>query len=336
MRRIKVIVTDFIETDLDWEVEYCKKLGIDFEYYQMKFSSPEELLSTVKDADVLIVNMCKITAQIISGLERCRLIIRHGIGYDNIDIDAATTRQIAVGYVPDYCVNEVAEQTLMLILACQRKLNQQIQITNQSAQSGNWDVSVINPVYLLRGKTVGIIGFGRIGRTVYEILKGFNVQFRIVDPYVSEETQNKYGIKTVTLETALKESDVITIHSSLRWGETYHLLGMPQLKMMKRNAILVNTARGAIVDLEALDLALREGLISMAGIDVYETEPPPPDFPLLNNPRAICTPHLSWLSEESGWNIRNKIMEDLSRFVDGKPPVNQVNEEVVFTLNKNI
>jgi len=331
MAKIKVVVTDFIEPDLDWEVKHSKELGIEFQYFQLKQANPDQLLTVIHDADVVIVNMAKITAEVITGLKKCRLIIRHGIGYDNVDIEAATAKQIMVGYVPDYCISEVAEQAVTLIMACQRKLPQQIKIIERSSQIGQWDFTPINPIFSMRGKTVAIIGFGRIGRTVFQMLQGFGVNFRIVDPYLGDAIKQQYGINVVSLETALQEADVVTIHCPLRWEETYHMFDMPQFRMMKKTATLINTARGGIVNLDALDIALNEGLLSMAGIDVYEVEPPPADFPLLRNPRAICAPHLSWLSEESGWNIRHKIMKDVERFLQGLSPLNQVNKEIEIT-----
>ncbi len=327
---MKVVVTDYIEPDLAWEAGLCQEWGVDFQCCQLKEAGPAQLLEAAAGADVVIVNMAKFTAEVIDGLENCRLIIRHGIGYDNVDIAAASARGIVVGYIPDYCVNEVAEQAVMLIMACQRKLSQQEFILGDSAARREWNFSKINPVYRLHGKTVGIVGLGRIGGTVYRMLQGFDVNFRVVDPYLSAERRQKYGVTLVPFEQVLHDSDVVTIHCPLKWEETYHMFGEPAFKLMKNTAILVNTARGGIVDLAALDQALRQGLIAMAGIDVYEVEPPPPDFPLLHNPRAICTPHLSWLSEEAGMDIRRKIMDDVQRFLQGQLPVHQVNEGVAL------
>lgn len=322
---IKVVVTDYIEADLEWEAELAKQWGVGFFAYQLKKASVDQLLEVIGDADVVIVNMAKITAEVIAGLKKCRLIIRHGIGYDNVDIEAATAHNITVGYVPDYCVHEVAEQAMMLIMACQRKITTQLDIMDRSSRIGSWEFQSVNPVFSLSNKKIGIIGFGRIGRTVHKMLQGFGVDFLIVDPYLSDEMKKSYGIETVPFEKALLESDVVTIHCPLKWAETYHMFDHEQFKMMKNTAILVNTARGGIVNLEALDAALNDRQIAMAGIDVYEVEPPPSDFPILRNPRAICTPHLSWLSEESGWNIRRKIMNDVELFIQAQPPVNRVN-----------
>jgi D-3-phosphoglycerate dehydrogenase / 2-oxoglutarate reductase len=333
MSNLKVVVTDYIEPDLKWEEEECRKLGIDFSHYQLKTASTEKLLEVAADADVVVVNMARFDRKLIEGLRNTRMIIRHGIGYDNVDIAAATERGIGVGYIPDYCVPEVAEQALMLIMACQRKIFEQDRILRRSATANNWDFSSIYPVYRLQGKTVGIVGCGRIGSTVLHMLQGFGVNLLICDPFLTEDVVRKIGAPNVCCKDLLSESDIITVHVPLK-KDTYHMFSDNQFKQMKNSAILVNTSRGAVIDLPALDRALREGVIAMAGIDVYEVEPPPADFPLLHNEKAICLPHLSWLSEESGWAIRQKIMENIRRFSVGQPPVNAVNPEVKIQFTR--
>ncbi len=320
MSRTIVKVTDFIESDLNWEQKQFRELGVDFSYYQLKFASPEELLQKISDANILITNMAKIDAEVIAGLQNCKLILRHGVGYDNVDVGAANEHGIQVAYVPDYCVNEVAEQAIMLILACQRKLLVQSRILDASSTAGEWQFDPIYPVFSIKGKTLGIVGCGRIGSTVFRMMQGFGLQFLICDPYLSRRRKQDLGVETIPLQHLLQESDIVTLHTPLN-AETHHLIDEPELKMMKPTAILINTARGGIVNLRALDKALRNGKLAHAGIDVYEEkEPPDPNHPLLTNARAICTPHLSWLSEEAGWSIREKILEDVRRFLRGEPP----------------
>ncbi len=157
------------------------------------------------------------------------------------------------------------------------------------------------------------------------MLQGFGTNFLIDDPYLSDSRKQEFGIRTSPLEQVLREADVITVHVPLKWEETYHMFDTAQFEMMKPSAVLVNTSRGGVVNLDALDLALRQGRLAMAGIDVYELEPPAADFSLVNNPKAICTPHLSWLSEESGETIRHKIIEDIHRFCQGERQLHPVN-----------
>lgn len=325
MANIKAIVTDYIEPDLIWEKEQCQQMGVEFASYQLKTASAEELIRVAGDADIMVVNMAKIDAQVIEGLKRCKLIIRHGIGYDNVDTEAATRQGIQVVNIPDYCVQEVAEQAVMLIMACQRKLLQQNQLLRNATETGYWKFDAIHPVYRIAGKTIGIIGFGRIGSTVYRMLNGFGARFLIVDPYISESRKKEFGIQTSPFEYVIKEADIITVHVPLIWSETYHMFDDAQFEMMKPTAILVNTSRGAIVNLISLDQALLQGKLAMAGIDVYEEEPPSTKLTLLSNPKAICTPHLSWLSEESGLTIRHKIIDDIRRFRDGEKQLYPVN-----------
>ncbi len=333
MAKTKVVITDYIEPDLKWEEEQFEQLEVDFSYYQLKFGSAEQILGVTADADVVITNMAKINAQVIDGLRRCKLIIRHGIGYDNVDVAAATRRGIVVAIEPDYCVLEVAEQAIMLIFACQRKLLRQRELLREWIKENRYASELIRPIYRLQGKTLGIVGFGRIGRTIYRMMQGFDLRFLIYDPYLSEAAKKEYGIETVSLEKMLRESDIVSIHTPLN-EETYHLFDEPQFKMMKKNAILINTSRGSVVNLDALDRALREGLIAHAGIDVYEKEPPDPDLPLLHNENAICTPHSSWYSEEGGWVIRKDILDDVKRLLQGQGPKNPVNPEVQIRFDK--
>ena len=327
MPKIKVVVTDYIEPNLEWEEAQFEQLGIEFSHHQLKFGSAEQLLEVAADADVVIANMAKMDAQVIDGLRRCRLIIRHGVGYDNVDVAAATKRGIVVAVERDYCTREVAEQTVMLILACQRKLLRQRELLKHWVQDSSYASELVRPIHKLQSKTLGIIGFGRIGSTVHRMMQGFDLRFLINDPYLSEARKKEFGIETVSLEQVLGASDLVTIHAPLN-KETYHLLDEPQLKMMKETAILINTARGGLVNVQALDRALREGVIAQAAIDVYEIEPPNQESPLLHNKNAICTPHISWYSEDAEWAIRKDIVDDVLRFAQGKCPKTPVNPEV--------
>jgi D-3-phosphoglycerate dehydrogenase len=329
---MKFIITDYIEDNLDFEQDTADALGIEFEYYQLKQASQKKLISTIKGADVILVNMVPFTAEVIDQLDNCRIILRHGIGYDNVDVEAATRAGIVVANYPTYCRQDVAEQAITLMMACQRKLPLQQELLYRSVETKKWIFKDIYPVYRMKGQKVGIIGFGRIGSTVYRMLTGFGVEFLINDPYLSDERVQKFGIVLDSFEDVISQADIVTIHCPLKREETYHMFDELQFKLMKEKAILINTARGGIVNLEALDAALRSGEIGAAGIDVYEQEPPGEALAILTNPKAICTPHLSWLSEEAGWDIRRDYLDDVRRFLDGKPPKNILNPEVKFRL----
>jgi D-3-phosphoglycerate dehydrogenase len=334
MSILRVVITDYIEPDLEWETEQFSQLDVDFSFFQLKNATAPELLCVIEDADVIIVNMAHINKEVIQGLKRAKLIIRHGVGYDNIDVEAASQHGIVVSYMPDYCMYEVAEQAVMLILACQRKLSVQVQLTAQSSQQGKWVFKPVYPIYSLRNKTLGIVGFGRIGSIVRQMMAGFELkQILVCDPYLSEGRRIQLGYEYVPLEQLLRESDIVTIHTPLN-SETYHLLDEEQFRLMKPTAILINTARGGIVNLDALDKALNAGQLMFAGIDVYEVEPPAKELTILKNEKAICTPHLAWLSEEAGWNIREKIVDDVRRFLNGEGPRYPINKGVQIQFER--
>jgi len=316
---IRVAVTDFIEPDLEWERAQLAPLGVDFRAHQLKFASPDELVSQVGDAEVLVVNMAKMTREVLGRLPSCRLVIRHGVGYDNIDVPAATEAGIQVCYVPDYCREEVAEQAMMLLMLCRRRFVEQVESMEDSVAKGQWDFSKVIPVRRFSNSKAGLVGCGRIGSLVVNMLRGFGVDVMVHDPYLSERRQQELGIRTLPLDEVLQQADMITIHPSLT-RETRHMIGERELRLMRPTAILVNTARGAIVDAAALARACREGWIAGAGIDVFEKEPPDRDFVLRGIPNVILTPHLAWYSEDAGWSIREKILEDIRRFIDGRPP----------------
>lgn len=331
MARTKVVVTDYIESDLKWESEEMEKRGVAFEAYQLKFAPQAELIAKIRDADVVVVNMAPMTEAVIGALNQCRLIIRHGIGYDNVDLKAATRKGIRVANIPDYCPDEVAEHTVALMLASWRKLFVSLEVLKESSRKGQWDFQRCYPIFKLSGKTVGIVGCGRIGSRVLQRMRGFDVNLLVCDPYLSPERKRELGIETVYLETLLQQSDIVTLHTSLT-PETRGLIGERQLRVMKKTAHLINTSRGPVVDAGALARALREGWIAGAAIDVYEKEPPDPEMELFRLDNATLAPHLGWYSEESGWDIRAKIVEDIDRFLKGQPPRFVVNKEVEEAL----
>jgi len=275
-----------------------------------------------------VVNMVKMTESLLSRLPKCKLLIRHGIGYDNVDVAACTKLGIQFAYQPDYCVEDVAEHAIALLFSCVRKISLSRRTLDESSARGEWDFSGIFPIYRMRGKTLGIIGLGRIGSRVYEKLRNFGFNFLGHDPYLSQERAAELGIKLVSVEELLRESDLITLHTPST-PDTRHLINSRTLRLMKPTAIVVNTARGPLVDAEALAEALRENRIGGAGIDVYDVEPPPPSHPLFGLNNVVLTPHLGWASVEAGWEIRKSIVNDILAFADGKPARCVVNREVL-------
>jgi D-3-phosphoglycerate dehydrogenase len=319
MKKLKVVVTDYIEPDLDWEAEEMARRGLEFVTHQLKFAPASEVIAATRDADVVIVNMLPITPEIISKWERCRLVIRHGVGYDNVNVAALERAGIPLCYIPDYCAEEVAEQAIMLLFACGRRLPASRRALDISSARGAWDFSETVPIYRMTGQTLGIIGCGRIGSRVYLKLKSFGFNFLICDPYLAAERKKELGIEVVDQETVFRHADFITIHTPLT-PETRHLVNERTLALMKPTAYLVNTSRGPMVDAGALAAALRNGVLAGAAIDVFDVEPPRPDYPLFGLPNAILTPHLAWYSEDAGRRIRELIILEIDRFLAGQPP----------------
>jgi D-3-phosphoglycerate dehydrogenase len=316
---MKVVVTDYIEPDLAWESGELARRGIEFHAHQLKFAPTAEIAAATRNADVVVVNMVPVTPALIAAWEQCRLVIRHGVGYDNVDVAALELAGIPLCYIPDYCAEEVAEQAIALIMACGRRLVTSRKVLDESSVRGRWDFNDVIPIFRMAGQTLGIVGCGRIGSLVYRKLQSFGFKFLICDPYLTAERKRELGIEVVDKETVFRESDFVTIHTPLT-PETRHIANAETLALMKRSAYLINTARGPMVDAPALADALHRGILAGAAIDVFEREPPAPDDPLFTAPNIILTPHLAWYSEDAAWRIRELILLEIDRCAAGQPP----------------
>ena len=326
---MKVVVIDYIEDSLDWEAEQCAAAGIEFAAYQLKFKPEQEVLEKIADADVVVVNMAKVDGSLLSKLPKCRLLIRHGIGYDNVDVAACTKCGIQFAYQPDYCKEDVAEHAIALIFACARKVVWSRRILDEASARGQWDFTGLFPMYRMDGKTLGIIGVGRIGSRVYRKLRTFGLRILGNDPYLTDERRAELaGMEWVDKRALFGEADFVTLHTPLN-DETRHLANAETIGWMKPTAYLINTSRGPMVDVDALADALRARKVAGAAIDVYEVEPPPPDYPLFGLDNVILTPHTAWASEEAGWEIRKSILDDIMAFNQGKPARCVVNKELL-------
>ena len=286
--------------------------------------TPEAITRVAKDADALLVTYAKITGDIIRQLTRCRIIARMGIGVDNIDIAAATQARIVVTRVPDYCVDEVSDHAMALLLAVVRK----IPFINTQVHGGTWQMPAVVPIHRLRGRVLGLVGFGRIPRLVAPKAQAFGIRVIAYDPYAPKEAFTGAGVESVDFPTLLKTSDYVSIHSPLV-PETQHLFNAETFRQMKRSAYLVNTARGPIVDEAALAAALDAGEIAGAALDVMAQEPPGAASPLYGRDHVILTPHTSFYSEESLVDLQTRAAEEVVAVLSGKAPRNPVNPEVV-------
>lgn len=252
-----------------------------------------------------------------------KVITRYGIGVDNVDVQAATERGILVTNVV-YDTTDVADHTLSLILSLVRK----IPWVSNAARKGEWNWREFQPIMRLKGKTVGIIGFGRIGRKVAQRLRGFEVELCAYDPYVAADVFRDHKVKRVDLAALLRKSNIVTIHVALE-ERTRHMIGEQELKVMRRDALLVNVLRGRIVDERALYTALKENWIQGAGLDVLEKEPPVKNDPLLSLGNVIVTPHIAWYSTGTVSEIQEKAAEQVALALTGQVPPYLVNKEVL-------
>lgn len=292
--------------------------------------SPDPWHDAVVSADALIVyHEVSITRDLIGQLGRCRVIVRGGIGYDNIDVQAARERGIPVCNIPDYGVDEVADHTICLMLACQRGLMLAERHLRQSLTP--WDRRAIPPVERLSTYTLGIIGAGRMGSAVAIRARALKMRVLVCDPYLRPGMEKVLDATRVNLSTLLAESDIVTLHTPLN-DETRHLINARALSAMKPNAILINTARGAVVDTEALARALRNRQIAGAAIDVLPQEPPDPASGLIQlwqdekaDVNLIITPHVAYYSEAATLEIRVKGAQEVARVLRGERPLNCVN-----------
>lgn len=326
--KIAFKITDYIERNLKWEEEQCQKLGIRFAYYQLKNASPSRLIEHVKDADIVLVNMAEFSRKVIEGLKKTKLIIRHGIGYDNVNVSAATENGIIFANEATASSEDVAEHAIMLILEAYKKKHTQDKILKEWIRTKKWSSKKIYPLYRMAGKTLGIVGCGNIGSRVLKKMRNFGMNILVCDPYLSEKRLKELGITHTPFDGLLKKSDIITVHVPVT-DETREMFNKKTLSLMKKSAVLINTSRGPVVNSEDLVEALKKGKIAGAGLDVYDKEPPSPGSELLRMDGVVLSPHIAWYSEEGGWDIRRMIIQDVRAFSEGKLPRFVVNPEVL-------
>jgi D-3-phosphoglycerate dehydrogenase len=297
-------------------------------------ATEEELVSACSEADGIMALGIRITPgyvfshRVVQSLNKCRVIALTGIGYDNVDIAAATEKGICVANNPYYCLEEVSDHAMALILACARKFYQLI----PEVKSGKWStqadyLSALQPLHRLSGQTLGLIGFGNIARALVPKARVFGLRIVAYAPHVPRGLFETFKVESVGLDQLLEESDLVSMHTALT-PETRHMMGLSQFKKMKRTAYFVNTARGELVDERALCTALSEGLIAGAGLDVLESEPPGQDNPLLKLNNALITGHFAYYSEESQEELFRWPWEEVARVLKGEWPQGLLNSEV--------
>lgn len=283
----------------------------------------EELIAAAKDVDVILLDQGPLTRRVLDALLKIRAVVSVSVGIDNIDLQAATEKKVLVANVPDFCTIDVAEHTIALLLALRRKLLQAI----MSTRSGTFDWAKVRPLERLAGRTAGVVGFGRIGQAVAKRLKGFEMDIIAYDPLLPRRVFEQAGVAAVGLDELLKRSDIVLIHSWMS-KENFHLINEDQLKSMKKTALIVNSARGSLINEKALLRALSEGWIGGAALDVLESDLRWKNNPLLKLDNVLVTPHLGWYSEQALVDLQTKAAEEVARVLQGSPPRNLVNKEV--------
>lgn len=307
-------------TDRPWgnsDLEREILTPIDVEVIEAPDGEESTLSALAADVDAIATCWAKVTENVIAAAPRCRIICRMGIGLDNIAIPAATARGIPVTNVPDYCIEEVADHTLALLLALSRNVG----FYHLRTKRGEYDLKSGPPMRRLAGQTLGLLGLGRIGRRVAEKARGLGLR---VIAHTRSGDDHGTGCPMVPLETLLQESDFLSLHAPLT-SATRHILDEPALRQMRPHAVVLNTSRGPLIDPAALWAALRENRIAGAGLDVFEPEPPDLAHPLYCDERVIVTPHAAFVSEDSLIDLRQRVARQIAARLTGSVPENIVN-----------
>ena len=314
--KAKVVITDYVWESLDVE---RRTLGDLADLVPLKTKKPDEFLDAAKDCDALLNTYAgPITAEVMSKMPRCRIIARYGIGVDTIDLEAATSAGIIVTNNPTYCIEEVAEHTMALLLACARK----IAFYDRMVRAGRWEVPPGKPIYRLAGRTLGLVGFGNIARQVAVRAAAFGMRVLYADPFVKEGPGKK-----VEMNALLSESDFVSLHPPLT-AETRKLMNDAAFSRMKPSAVLINCARGPVVDTEALVRALDAKKIAGCALDTTDPEPLPDPHPLRGRENVIINPHVAWYSEQAMAGLQAGAPGEVRRVLSGEWPLNVVNRAV--------
>lgn len=309
----KILLTDYEFNHLKYEEEIFQKSGLEIDFIKAQCKTEEEVMEQAKEVDAILNQYAPISRRVIESLENTKIISRYGVGVNTIDLDAAKEKGITVANVPDYGMEEVSNHALALLLSSARK----VALLNNEVKKGNWDFKVCVPIHRFDKQTVGVLGFGRIPRRFIEKVKPLGFKTAAYDPFVSAADMAAVGVQKIDLDEILAVADYLSIHVPLL-NDTYHLINEGRLKQMKRNAVIINTARGPIIDEKALSDALEKGIIAGAALDVTENEPVSIESPLLTMDNVIITPHSAWYSEEAMVELRQKAARNIVQVLTGE------------------
>ncbi|NVO14945.1 MAG: C-terminal binding protein [Rhodoplanes sp.] len=314
MSKIKIVVCDSPFPSLDPAKEALARL--DPIVVQAKSASAEDILAEAKDADGILVTYAKLPGDLLRQCKKLKVIGRFGLGVDNIDIPAAKELGIVVTYVPDYCLHEVSDHAMALLLSIARK----IPLANTSVQSGEWKMPVVVPLRRFNTQTLGLIGFGGIPRSLAPKAQSFGFKVIASDPFLPKEMFDAAKVESVTLDELYARSDLISVHAPLM-PQTRGLVNDDAFAKMKQGVMIVNTARGPLIDEDALVRALDSGKVAAAGLDVVTTEPLPKDSKLLGRGNVVITPHTGFYSVEALLELETKCAKDVASVLSGEKPV---------------
>jgi D-3-phosphoglycerate dehydrogenase len=314
----KVVILSNTGESFPIEVQrFANDPSVELEVHE--FTGEDDLITSCEYAHVVAFSDAKITRRVIEQLQCCVLLIRYGVGIDNIDLEAAKQRGIPVCNAPSYGTVDVAEHTMALIMAMSR----QIPRYDSRLRNGDWTIDTDHSNFRLENKVVGLVGFGNIARKVCRRAQSFNMRVKVYDPYVDTQSYQSFDAEQVDLETLFSISDIISLHLPLN-PSTEKIVGRRLLDRMKPNAILINTSRGKLVDLKALVYSLQRNLIAGVALDVFPDEPFALDDPILKCRNTILTPHVAWYSTESIVALHEEVTDDIIRVLHGKQPLNRV------------
>ncbi len=315
----KIVVFNKESSSYGYETEVFKQFD-DVEFIVSPAESEDEVIEAIRDAEVVLFTATNMNERVIGSLEKCKLIIRYGIGYDNVDLEAAAKRGIYVCNAPNYGVLDVAEHALSLIFATAKMTVKM----HDRVKGGMWGPGM-PPFLRLAGKTVGFVGFGNIGRALCKMTGGLSMKALVCDPYVSEDSVAEFNAQKVDLDELLANADFVSLHLPLN-EKTRHSFDKKLFTKMKKTAILINTSRGAIINEVELIEALEEGLIAGVGLDVFEDEENRVDDRLINAPCAVLTPHVAWNTDVAVTAIHEEVGDNVVRYLKGERPISVVNK----------
>jgi D-3-phosphoglycerate dehydrogenase len=309
-----IAVTDSVFPSLDPAKAALARLNPT--YRMAKSVNADDIVAVARDADAVLVTYAKLTREVLAQFTRCKAIGRFGLGVDNIDLVAAKEKGMAVNYVPDYCIREVSDHAMALLLALIRK----IPLSNRLVQSGRWEMPAVVPIRRIEGTVLGLVGFGHIPRLVAPKAQAFGIRVIACDPYAKPEVFKTAGVESVDFDTLLQSSDYVSVHAPLL-AATRGMMNAAAFAKMKKGAYIVNTARGPLIDEPALVAALDSGQIGGAGLDVVASEPLAKDSPLLGRDNVIISPHTAFYSIEALNELQTKCATDVARVLSGEKAV---------------